>query len=83
MKREWSFCPACRRAFQSDVPDDYRPGQVIEEVGQLCLDEDGDEWWKCPLKGCDGATVHCIHWSVFKKAHPELPEVPYQGARYP
>lgn len=83
MKTEWFFCPACRRAFQSGVPDDYRPGHVIEEIGQLCLDEDGGEWWRCPLDACDGATVNCIHWSAFRKAHPEVPEVPYQGMRYP
>lgn len=83
MRTEWFFCPTCRRGFESNVPDDSRPGQVIEEIGQLCLDESGDEYWRCPLDGCGGATVNCIHWSVFRRAYPELPEVPYEGVRYP
>lgn len=34
MRREWFYCPACRRAFPSEVPDDCVAGQVIEEIGE-------------------------------------------------
>jgi hypothetical protein len=82
MKTEWFWCPRCKRAFHSEVPDDYRPGVVIEEIGQLSVEENGGEWWSCPSEGCGGATVKCMHWSKLRENHPELPEVPESGELY-
>ncbi len=83
MKHEWFFCPACRRTFQSEVPEGTRPGQATEEIGQLWLDKEGNDHWTCPLEDCNGAAISCLRWSVLRQVYPELPEVPIKGTRYP
>lgn len=83
MKTAWFWCPRCKRAFHGEVPDDYRPGMMIEEIAQLSLEENSGEWWSCPNEGCGGATVNCLHWSKLRENHPELPEVPESGKLYP
>lgn len=82
-RTESFWCPRCKRAFPSDVPDDYVAGQVIEEVGELCLDEDGNEWWRCPYPDCGAHTVHCVHWPAFRQGRPDYPVFPAEGVRYP
>ena len=82
MKTEWFYCPRCQRAFPSDVPDDYRPGQIIIEIGQGCLDEDGEDWWYCPYEDCNASTIESLHWSKIRLDHPDLPEIPEQGRVY-
>lgn len=83
MKTEWFWCLHCERAFESKVPDDYTPEKPIEEIGQMCLNEDGDEWWRCPYRGCDGTTLDLWHWAEVREHHPDYPEKPQLGKVYP
>lgn len=83
MKIETFWCPDCQRAFHGEVPDDYSPGMVIEEVGRLGPQGKGGERHLCPHKGCGGAIVNCLHWSKLRENHPELPEAPQNDGLYP
>ena len=37
----------------------------------------------CPSPNCDGAGLDAIPWEDVCERHPEYPQVPQAGARYP
>jgi hypothetical protein len=82
MRKQWFWCIHCERAFESNVPDDWKFGWFIEEVGRPVMEESGEIWWRCPYEGCDGTPIDFIPWEEMREGDRALPMVPVTGTVY-
>lgn len=66
-KISWAWCLHCERCYQ---------------VGEYKLDKHGLRL--CPYPDCDGDTfMDRYPWKGIKANHPEYPEIPEKGKKYP
>jgi hypothetical protein len=82
MRKVWFWCIHCERAFQSEVPDDWRRGWFIEEVGVPYTDKNGEVWYECPYDGCAGSPIDFIPWADMREDDPSLPRHPKKDVVY-
>jgi hypothetical protein len=81
-KEVWFWCIHCERAFKSEVPEDWKRGWFIEEVGKPYTDNEGRTWYKCPYDGCDGSPYDFIPWDDMREDDPSLPVTPEKNVVY-
>jgi hypothetical protein len=72
----WFWCIHCERAFMSGVPDDWKRGWFIEEVGKPYVDMLGRTSYECPYDGCQGTPIDFIPWADMREDDPSLPQIP-------
>jgi hypothetical protein len=82
MRQVWFWCIHCERVFESDVPDDWKRGWFIEEVGKPYVDTSGRTMYECPYDGCDGSPIDFIPWDDMREDDPSLPYVPEKDVVY-